>query len=99
MGLNVDTAMFTITVASTAEEVQQLLQRLNQFEKVRAALPCCDQGSKSCTERAMVTCLCVRVDGAGRHLTLLVRASLIRFRSSADRFVLFTGAVRGGLYC
>lgn len=41
VGLNVDTAMFTITVAGTPEEAQQLLQRLDQLEKV--ALDFCTQ--------------------------------------------------------
>jgi Small subunit of acetolactate synthase len=34
VGLNVDTALFTITVAATAEEAQQLLQRVFQLEQV-----------------------------------------------------------------
>ena len=34
VGLNVDTALFTITVAATAEEAQQLLQRVFQLDKV-----------------------------------------------------------------
>jgi hypothetical protein len=44
VGLNVDTALFTITVAATAEEAQQLLQRVFQLEQVwwvgQPAPPC-----------------------------------------------------------
>ena len=44
VGLNVDTALFTITVAATAEEAQQLLQRVFQLEQVcwtgQLAPPC-----------------------------------------------------------
>lgn len=60
VGLNVDTALFTITVAATAEEAQQLLRRVFQLDQVplgsvRQPPPC----SCSTCRRPCAGCRCL----------------------------------------